>query len=288
MRKLLEFLFSKRHWLLFIFCEVVSFSLIYRNNAYQRNMMLNSANVITGSISSVFNAVFSYLDLQQVNRALLADNSRLVAEVIHLQEQLKNRPTDAGDFSGVFLNDTVNSRETYRYELITAGVVNNSVVYMNNYITINKGALDGIRPDMGVISPHGVAGIVVAVNEHYSVVISLLNSKFKLSCKVKDTNYFGALTWKGDSQSYAYLEELPTHAVFQVGDTVVTSGYSAIFPPDIRVGVVESYDKQHGDHFYSLKVRLATDFHSLGALSAIINHSQAEQREIEREVIKND
>jgi rod shape-determining protein MreC len=290
MQKLLAFLILKRHWLLFLLCEIISFSLIYRNNAYQRNMMLSSANVIAGSISSASSAVFSYLDLQNINRELLECNSQLAMEVIRLQEQLKNQLLDSVDFSGVFLNDTVNNRNNgnYTYEFITAGVANNSVTYVNNYITINKGAVDGIRPDMGVISPRGVAGIVMTVKDRYSVVISLLNSKFKLSCKVKDTNYFGAMTWKGGDVAHAYLEELPTHAVFHVGDTVVTSGYSAIFPPGINVGVVESYNKQRDDNFYSLKVRLATDFQSLGVLCVIINHSQEEQREIEREAIKND
>ncbi|MDR2773896.1 MAG: rod shape-determining protein MreC [Tannerella sp.] len=289
MQKLLAFLISKRHWILFLLCEVISFSIIYRNNAYQRNIMLSSANVITGSMMSVSNTVFSYLNLRKVNQELLEQNSMLAKEVVRLHEQLKNSALDTTDFRSVFLNDTMRSHEGYTYEYITARAVNNSVGYVNNYITVNKGSADGIRPDMGVISVRGVAGIVVTVKEHYSVIISLLNTgRYKLSCKVKDSNYFGALTWKGDNISYAYLEELPTHAVFHVGDTVVTSGYSAIFPPDIMVGVVESYDKQRDDNFYSLKVRLATDFQSLDALCVISNNSQEEQREIERETIKND
>jgi rod shape-determining protein MreC len=254
-------------------------------------MMLNSANVITGSISSVSNAVFSYLSLRKVNKELLEKNSRLAMEIVRLQEHLKNNSLNTIDFRDVFLNDTVNNdsnNESYTYEYIAARVVNNSVAYVNNYITINKGSADGIRPDMGVVSLRGVAGIVMTVKEHYSVVMSLLNSKFRLSCKVKDTNYFGMLTWKSDNLSYAYLEELPAHTMFQVGDTVVTSGYSAIFPPDIKVGVVESYDKQRDNNFYSLKVRLTTDFQSLDVVCVISNQSQEEQREIEREAMKND
>jgi rod shape-determining protein MreC len=252
-------------------------------------MILSSANAITGGISSVSNAVFSYINLQKVNQELLEHNGMLGMEIIRLQEQLKNSSLNTMNYSDVFLSDTVCNHEGYTYEYIAARVVNNSVGYVNNYITINKGSADGIRPDMGVISLRGVAGIVVTVKERYSVVISLLNTgKYKLSCKVKDSNYFGALTWRGDNISYAYLEELPTHAVFQIGDTVVTSGYSAIFPPGIKVGVVESYDKQRDDNFYSLKVHLATDFQSLGALYVIRNHSQEEQWEIERETVKND
>ncbi|MDR1525872.1 MAG: rod shape-determining protein MreC [Tannerella sp.] len=277
MQKLLAFLISKRHWILFLLFETISFVLIYRNNAYQRNMMLSSANTITGGISLAANTVFSYLDLQHVNRQLLERNSLLEMEVLRLQEQLK-----------MMSLDTVRPAPDYTYEYISAGIANSTTNYVNNYITINKGFKDGIRPDMGVVSPLGIVGIVMTVNEHYSVVISLLNTKSKVSCKVKNTSFFGPLSWNGDDVKYAYLEELPTHATFQVGDTIVTSGNSAIFPPDLIVGIVESYGKQRDDNFYSLKVRLATDFQSLNIVYVIVNHLQEEQWKIEREAVRND
>ncbi|MDR0743754.1 MAG: rod shape-determining protein MreC [Tannerella sp.] len=281
MQKLLAFLVSKRHWILFILCETASFVLIYRNNAYQRNMMLTSANMITGNISSISGAVFSFLDLQKVNQELLERSSMLEMEVIRLREQLKELSLDTININPVFLGDTIISG-TYTYEFIPARVVNNTTSYINNYITINKGSKEGIRPDMGVISPYGVVGIVMTVKEHYSVVISLMNTKLNISCKVKGTNFSGPLSWKGGDVAYAYLEELPTHAVFEVGDTIVTSGYSAVFPPGIMAGIVESYNKQRDDNFYSLKVRLATDFHSLNALCVIKNNAQEEQWKIEK------
>ncbi|MDR0573762.1 MAG: rod shape-determining protein MreC [Tannerella sp.] len=288
MQKLLAFIVAKRHWFIFVLCEIFSFVLIYRNNAYQRNMMLSSANVITSGISSVSSTAFSYFDLQKVNQELLERSSLLEMEVLKLREQLDGMTVDSISFKKdiIFADSLFSGNYTYKY--ITARVVNNSVVYMNNYITIDKGAKDGIRPDMGVVSPQGVAGIVATVNDRYSVVISLLNVKFKVNCKVRHTNYFGALSWKGDAMKYAYLEQLPTHATFQTGDTIVTSGYSAVFPPGIMVGVVESYSKQNDDNFYSLKVRLATDFHSLNVLFVIDNAAQTEQREVEQEARKND
>ncbi|MDR1114777.1 MAG: rod shape-determining protein MreC [Tannerella sp.] len=290
MQKLLAFLISKRHWILFLLCEIISFVLIYRNNAYQRNMILSSANAITGSISSVSNTVLSYLNLQNVNQQLLEHNSLLEMEILRLQEQLKKTSLDTVDFSRVFLTDTARTAGVpapdYTYEYIAAGVANNTTTYVNNYITINKGFGDGIRPDMGVISPRGVVGIVMTVKNHYSIVISLLNTKYKVNCKVKNTSFFGGLAWRGDDVRYAYLE-LPAHATFQVGDTIVTSGYSAVFPQGLITGVVESFDKQRDYNFYSLKVRLAADFQSLNALWVIVNHSQDEQWEIEREAMGN-
>ena len=292
MQKLLEFIIAKRHWFLFVFCEIISFILIYRNNVYQQNMMLSTANVVVGKISSVSGTVLSYFDLQEVNRSLLDRNSFLEMEVVRLREQVNNRVVDSTSFEHAFLTDTVlpdslfSMNYTYKYH--TASVVNNSTAYTNNYITINKGAKDGIRPDMGVISPQGLVGIVATVSEHYSVAISLLNIKFKVSCKVQNTNYSGPLSWKGGDVKYAYLEQLPTHVTLQVGDTIVTSGHSEVFPPGIMVGVVESYDKRGDDNFYSLKVRLSTNFMALNALCIIDNCLQNEQRELELEARKND
>jgi rod shape-determining protein MreC len=238
---------------------------------------MTSANAVTGQILSVSNAVFSYLDLQKVNRQLIEKNNRLEMELIMLRGQLNEK-----------MSDTLNFQKDFDYECITATVVNNSTIYTNNYITLNKGSNDGIRPDMGVISMDGLTGIVMTVNANYSLVISLLNTNLKVSVKVKDTDYFGALSWKGGDSRFAHLEELPVHSVFKAGDTIVTSGYSSIFPPGIMVGTVDSYNKQRDDSFFSLKVRLATDFQTLRSVSVIENRNQEEQKEIERQAGKND
>jgi len=292
MRKLFEFIVAKRHWILFILCEIISFVLIYQNNTYQRNMMLSSANVISGSISSISGTVSSYFILQKVNQELLERNSFLEMELIRLSEKTNNVALDTTNFGHVLLTDSIPPDSfytgNYTYKYIPVGVVNNSTTNANNYITINKGYNDGLRPDMGVVSPWGIVGIVATVNSHYSVVISLLNAKFKVSCKVRNTNFTGSLSWKGGSVKYAYLDQLPTHATFQTGDTIVTSGNSAIFPPGVMVGVVESYDKKGDDNFYSLKVLLSTDFYSLNVLNVIDNSLQKEQKAIEMEARKND
>jgi rod shape-determining protein MreC len=241
---------------------------------------------------SASNAVFSYLDLKNINRELYERNNKLETEILLLRSELEKKILDTLSFNHVLVYDSINydslSFVNFQYEYISASVVNNSTSYMNNYITINKGLKDGVRPDMGVVSLKGIVGIVTTVHNNYSVVISLLNSKLKVSCKVKDTNYFGALSWKGGSVEYAYLEELPTHSTFKTGDTIVTSGYSTVYPAGIIVGVVESYNKQNDDNFYSLKVRLFTDFQSLKVVSVINNIKQEEQIEIETEARKND
>ena len=286
MQKLLAFIVAKRHWFLFFICEIVSFALIYRNNVYQQNIMLSSANAITGRLLSASGAVFSYFDLQKVNKEIHERNSRLEMEVIRLREQLNIKTTDTVSFGQVFLNDSILRNE--RYQFITATVANNAVNKPHNYITISKGLSDGVRPDMGVISPQGVVGIVTNVNNSFSVVMSMLNMKSRMSCKIRNTSFAGSLSWKGGDVRYMFLDQIATHATFQVGDTIETSGYSDVFPSGIMVGTVESYTRQTDDNFYSLKVRLATDFQSLHLICVIDNRLQKEQKEIEWEARRND
>jgi rod shape-determining protein MreC len=177
----------------------------------------------------------------------------------------------------------------FPYDVIAAKVVNNSVMYLSNYITINKGSADGISSDMCVVSERGVVGIVSTVAEHYSTVLPLLNPRFRLSCKVLGSNYFGSMSWDGRSARYAQLDELPRHVEFNEGDTIVTSGFSAIFPEGILVGKVSSFDeRQRDDNFYSLTVKLATDFYRLSSVMVIRNYHRDEQLQLEEEVKSHD
>ena len=258
--------------------------LVYQNNAYQRNIMFSSANVITGHIASVSGYVSSYLNLREINRELLERNGELEMELLELQDQLDMMRADTVTFSG-FAPD---STEHFPYSFVMANVVNNSVTHLSNYITVNRGRKDGVEPDMGVVSERGVVGIVSTVSDHFAVVIPLLNPKFRLSCKVLGSSYFGTLSWNGRNARFANLDELPRHVEFEKGDTIVTSGYSAVFPAGIIVGKVVDFEKQHDDNFYSLEVELATDFQTLNNVRIIKNYRQAEQKNIEQEAKRND
>ena len=292
MQKLLAFIVAKRHWFLFIFCEIIAFTLIYKNNSFHRNLMLSSANAFSGKLLSAAHVVFSYFDLQTVNQELQEQNSQLAMEVTWLNERLNEILAEKTSFSQVLLKDTVLSdslvKRSYFWRYITANAISSSVNMQHNYITINKGTTDGIYRDMGVISPQGIVGIVIAVNDHFAVAMSLLDVKSSVSCKIQHTHFSGSLSWKGDDIKYAYLEQIATHATFQAGDTIVTSGYSDAFPPGIMVGVVESFKKQNDDNFFALKVRISTDFQQLSAVQVIDNQLQNQQKEIEREARKND
>lgn len=284
MRKLLDFLVRKRHWFLFILLEIVSLVLIYRNNAYQRNIIFSSANVVTGHLASVSGYVASYLNLRDINKELLERNGQLEMELLELQDQLEMMRADTTHFAGYAPDST----EAFPYSFVLADVVNNSFSHLSNYITVNKGRKDGVEPDMGVVSDKGVVGVISTVSDHFAVVLPLLNPKFRLSCKVLGSSYFGSMVWNGRNARFANLEELPRHVTFKKGDTIVTSGYSAVFPAGIVVGQVADFEKQRDDNFYSLEVELATNFQALNNVRIIKSYRQAERLQIEQEAKRND
>ncbi len=284
MRKLLDFLLRKKHWFLFILFEFISIVLIYQNNSYQRSVILSSANVVSGYLISLSGEIQAYLDLRKTNKYLQEQNGLMELKILDLQEQIDAMQAESATFNG----SVADSVQVFPYQFIIAEVVNNSIAHFSNYITINKGKSDGIKQDMGVVSESGVVGIVSNVSEHFSVIIPLLNPKSKLSCKVLGDNNFGYLVWDGRDASYATLKEVPRHSEFQKGDTVVTSGYSAIFPAGLIVGTIEGFNKERDDNFYALQIKLATSFASLHYVRVIKNDLQEEQINLEKEARKND
>ena len=135
---------------------------------------------------------------------------------------------------------------------------------------------------------NGIVGIVNAVSDNFAVVISLLNPKLRLSCKVKGSSYFGSLVWDGKDARYAVLEEMPRLVKFAKGDSIITSGYSAVFPEGIMVGVISDFSKQRNDNFYALRVQLSTDFNRLNDVRIIESKGQREKNALEREAMGNE
>lgn len=286
MRKLLEFLVEKRHWFLFVVLEVAALALVYRNTSYQRTVMLSSAGMVTGYISSYWGDFLAYLSLREANRELTKRNGELEMEILRLRDRIEVLSADTAAFRGYMSPDSTG--RGFPYAFIPAEVASNSISHLSNYITLSCGRRDSVAPDMGVVSDWGVVGIVSAVSERYSVVIPLLNPKSRLSCKLLGSNFFGTLSWDGRDARFATLEKLPRHMVYAPGDTVVTSGYSAVFPAGIMVGTVEGLAEQDDNDFFSLRVRLATDFATLRNVRVIRNYDQAEQQHIIEEASKDD
>jgi rod shape-determining protein MreC len=256
--------------------------LLFRFNHYQRGVFFTSANVVTGKVYELSGGVSSYFYLKSTNEALLDRNLALERRMIQMEKALKEYHTD--------LQEIVSIRNTplADYEIFKANVINNSLTNADNYITIDKGEKDNIRPEMGVVDANGVVGIVYMTSAHYSIVISLLNSKSNISCKILGYDYFGYLKWEHGDSKYAYLKDLPRHAPISLGDTVVTSGYSTVFPPGVMVGTVDDMSDSHDGLSYLLKVKLATDFGKVNTVRVLSRSGQKEQHELEQKATKND
>jgi rod shape-determining protein MreC len=280
MRNLIDFLIRNVHWWLFVLLVTVSSVLTVKTNAYQRTVYLSSANKICGSVYSVSAALTAYVGLRTANNDLLRRMATLESRIQELETFIGNQ-YDTAAYRSIVDRSGFHSGYTF----IPARVINNSVSQTDNYITLDKGAADGVSADMGVISSTGVVGVVSLVSDHYAVVIPILNSKSFLSCKIRRTNHFGPLVWDGKSPRFAWLNNVPRHIDFLVGDTIVSSGFSDILPENIPVGTVAAYDKG-GDEFSSLKIALSTDFHALKGVLIIGNKHKEEQRELERSVKK--
>lgn len=236
---------------------------------------MSSAGKLASSVYDLANNVTSYFNLREINEELQLRNARLESEVISLHQQL-------GYYAELHYADTMTTvPELQKYDFIIASVINNSISKPYNYITINRGSCDSIRPEMGVVDQNGVVGIVNIVGEHNSRIISLLNPNFRLSCKIKGNEAFGSLVWDGKTYEEAILEELPRHTIYNNGDTVVTSGYSAVFPEGIPVGIVIGNERTMDDNFYTLRVRLLTDFSHLSTVRVISSDIIDEIRELE-------
>lgn len=282
MRNLFLFLIKHSPWLVFLFYALISLVLLLRFNPYHQSVYLSSANRMVGEIYAQTDNITGYFNLRDINYDLLERNGHLEMELLRLRSELKKA-------QGMkLLERTETDSALYNYDFTIAHVVNNSFTSANNYITLDKGSKDSISTEMGVVDQNGIVGIVSVVSDNFSVAISLLNPKLRLSCKVKGTDYFGSLMWDGKDSRYVVLEELPRHVKFVIGDTIVTSGYSSVFPEGVIVGTVREYMTQKDDNFYALKVELSTDFSQLSDVRIIRNQKQKEQLEIEKEARRNE
>lgn len=274
MRNLLNFLFRYNHCIVFVLLQGVSFLLLFSFNNYQHSRFFTSANAFIGKIYEATRAVTGYFDLQRQNDVLMERNIWLEQQLLLADKRLKEM--EEASTTSWPAETTTTMFQSYK-----AGVIKNSLNRADNYITLNQGSLAGIKPDMGVIGPNGVVGIVYKTSPHYSLVISLLSSKSNLSCKIAGNEYFGFLQWEGDDSRYAYLKDLPRHAEFAIGDTIVTSGFSTVFPQGMMVGVIEEANDTNDGLSFLLKIKLATDFGKLRNVHVLAREGIEEQKLLE-------
>jgi len=280
MRNLLNFLIKYNYWFLFVLLEVASFVLLFKHNRYQQSVFFTSANVVSGAVYEVSGGITSYFHLKKANQELLDRNMLLEQQLDNLEKALRDHQVDS------MAINSIKELPVTEYRLYKARVIKNSINLSDNFITLDKGSSSGIRPEMGVIDGNGVVGIVYETSPSYSVVLSLLNSKSNISCKIVGSQYFGYLKWEHGDSRYAYLKDLPRHAEFNLGDTVVTSGYSSMFPEGIIVGTVDDMTDSNDGLSYLLKVKLSNDFGRLSDVRVIERIGQGEQKVLESKIVR--
>lgn len=251
--------------------------MIVKNQEYQKSVFLSSSNSAVSGMYEWSNSVVEFFKLRAANDNLSEENTALKNQIINLQNKLAILTPQT--------KDSIHFRipPEMEYQFISAKVINCSTNKLQNYITLNKGARDGIRPDMGVISDEGVVGIVKTVSDKFSVVIPILNPKIEINCKFKRNNYIGPLDWSGEDYRYANLKDIARHVELSLGDTLVTSGYvKSTFPEGIPVGNIEDFKIKESDAYYTIKVKLAVNFRTLSHVKIISYLNYKEQNDLEK------
>lgn len=247
-------------------------------NSYHHYVFFSSANVVTGNLGGFVGGISDYFGLRGANEELLRQNMVLMEQVRDLQtrnnmlEQAISQ--DSLPVLPLAVDTTLSPDRNFRF--IEAKILNLTVNRRLNYITLNKGARDGVSDNMGVICSDGVVGTVAMVSEKFSLVLPVINLQSKTSCRLDSCEYLGSLVWDGQDPLYAGLEEIPRHAEVKVGDKVCTSGFSDIFPIGIPVGTVSEAEVTDADNFYSIKVRLSADFQRLTGVYVVAFEDNAE------------
>ncbi len=235
--------------------ELVALVLTVSANKSKRIFVVNSINQV---VSKAYNYVFSlnnYFYLKTENKKLIKSNQEFLTKQFNCKR----------------LRDTI-------YSLVYADVVKNSINRANNLLIISAGANQGIKPGDGVISDNGtIVGTVLAVGKNYSSVLSILNQMSSISVLHKKSKTLGELSWADvTSPIFMILDDIPTYIPVSVGDTIITSGYSLIWPKGLFVGTVYSVKKSKTAYRYKIKVRLASDMSRLQHVFVIKNRDKPE------------
>lgn len=265
-----DFIRKYNYILLFVVLQIVALTLLFRFNSYQGSVWFSAANSAVARVGSLYEGAYSYLHLGNVNNELTAQNIKLQAENDRLRNVVYALTKDTTQTEALML------KVLDGYTLIPATVVSNSSERANNYLVIDKGESDGVKPEMGVVGGGGVVGIVYLSGPHHSLVIPVTNRKSSISCRVRGQRYFGYLQWEGRSMRSAYVDDIPRYARVKTGEVIETSGYSAVFPPGIFVGRIRSISNSPDGQSYKLGVNLGTNFSDLRDVSVVATSYKAE------------
>ena len=270
MQQIISFLYKNKYILLFLLLELMAIFFTIQSHSYHKSKFVNSANFVTGGI---YNKINNFKELILLKK----DNKRLAEENVHLKNLLflQNKSTIQIDSKTI---DTINFYQKYSY--FPAKVINNNFRGNNNYLTINKGNIDGIKTDFGVINSKGIIGITKSVSNHYTTVLSILNVNSRINVKLTNSNHFGSLSWNNREYNTVQLLDLPFQAIVKIGDTIITGGKSTIFPEGILVGTIKDFKTKNNNYEY-INITLFNDMSSIGNVEIINNFDKQEIKSLE-------
>jgi len=271
MRNILVFIIRYHFLLLFLLLEFISVTLLVNSTYYQSSAILKAGSRVTGRFYTTLSDATDYLKLRTTNEHLAQENAML--------RQMKGVSYLRNDTNSFWVNDTLYKQQ---YKYIVAKVVLNTVGKRNNYIMLDKGSRSGIQKDMAVITPTGIAGTVVNVSENFSWVMSMLNKHTRLSGKILKNGQMGTVVWNGVDHLYGTLTDIPAHVKIARGDTIVSSGFSYIFPAGLMIGTITDYRVEQGEHFYTIPFKFSVDFNSLQYVYVVKNLMKEEQESLEK------
>lgn len=264
MQRIINFILNYRnaflYAVLFVFCLVLTI----RSHSYHQSKFFNSSKLLTGSILAATSNISDYFDLKEENQRLAKENERLRLLLFNSESK------------------TITTTRQPKYDVIHSRVIKNMFSSPRNYITIDKGQRDSVLQDMGVITPLGILGIVENTSRGYATVQSVLNTRSNINAKIKNTNYFGSLTWDALDYDVVQLIDIPRSATVTVGDTITTGARSSIFPEDIPIGVIKKYDLNQNQSSYNIQVDLFNDMANIKNVYIIKNRDRKEILELEK------
>jgi rod shape-determining protein MreC len=271
MERLFIFFYQYRAFFTFLILEVVCAWLIIENNQYQGARFFNSSNSVIANLNNFSQGVREYFLLRKINSTLAEENAMLRSKVEQFNQARYVLATDSTSLDSALVS---------QFDFISAKVVGNTVHRFTNYLTINKGEADGVSQGMAVISPAGIVGKVKTTSKHFSVVTSILHVDVQVSVVIKSNGYFGTVQWDGRDPDRVKLKYIPRHITPVKGDTIVTSGYNAIYPEGLMVGVIEEVRTDEALN-YDLTVKLSQDFRKLSYVEVIKSSLRHERDSLE-------
>jgi rod shape-determining protein MreC len=273
------FLFIRRYsnFVLFIVLQIIALYFLFTYNKTHEAAFMGVAGEVTGRVSEKYNGIEYYFKLKKTNEALVQENVRL--------RQMLRENYEAVDTASKIVVDSIridSLLKFQKYQYLQAKVVGSFVSTQTNYYTIHRGANQGVKRDMGVISPMGIVGRVTNTSANFATVMSLLNRQFKVDAKLKKTGDRGSIEWQGDNTQFVIMRNIPKSTRLIKGDTVLTSELSSIFPPNIMVGFVESILQDESSNFFTLKLKTANNFFNVQYVYVVENLQLDERKELEK------